>query len=92
MSATSHQRFLGRTPKTAGRVVLWNASCLCASVLPVTGWAQYTMTVTNLTNETPPVRYMSLGANTVSSLPLTDTRYNDYYGRTFRLVAEWTVW
>lgn len=66
--------------------------------LDVSGWHALSRTfklrwaVTNLTNETPPVRYTSLGASIISSLPLTDTRYNDYNGRTFRLVAEWKVW
>lgn len=66
--------------------------------LDVSGWFALTPSlkwrwgVTNLTNRTPPERYMSLGATVISSLPRTDTRYNDYYGRTFRMAAEWKLW
>jgi iron complex outermembrane receptor protein len=42
--------------------------------------------IQNLTNKTPPLRYNSLYAGGASQL--TDTRYNDYYGRTIRLVLD----
>lgn len=42
--------------------------------------------IQNLTNQTPPLRYASLYSGGASQL--TDTRYNDYYGRTIRLVIE----
>jgi iron complex outermembrane receptor protein len=42
--------------------------------------------IQNLTNKTPPLRYASLYSGGASQL--TDTRYNDYYGRTIRLVLE----
>lgn len=66
--------------------------------LDVSGWHAWSKSfklnwsITNLTNETPPERLMSLGATIISSLPRSDTRYNDYYGRTFRIVGEWKVW
>ena len=66
--------------------------------LDVSGWYalsksfKWRWAITNLTKKTPPERYMSLGATIISSLPRTDTRYNDYYGRTFRMVAEWKLW
>ncbi|PUE12155.1 TonB-dependent siderophore receptor [Limnohabitans sp. T6-20] len=66
--------------------------------LDVSGWHALSKSfklhwsVTNLTNETPPERFTSLGATIISSLPRSDTRYNDYYGRTFRLTVEWKVW
>jgi outer membrane receptor protein involved in Fe transport len=42
--------------------------------------------IQNLTNKTPPLRYASLYSGGASQL--TDTRYNDCYGRTIRLVLE----
>lgn len=66
--------------------------------LDVSGWHAFSKSfklnwsIINLTNETPPERLMSLGATIISSLPRSDTRYNDYYGRTFRIVGEWKVW
>lgn len=42
--------------------------------------------IQNLTNETPPLRYNSLYAAGASQL--TDTRYNNYYGRTLRISVD----
>lgn len=39
--------------------------------------------IQNLTNETPPLRFSSLYSGGASQL--TDTRYNNYYGRTVRI-------
>lgn len=66
--------------------------------LDVSGWHALSQSfklhwsITNLSNAAPPERLMSLGASIISSLPLSDTRYNDYYGRTFRILGEWKVW
>ena len=52
----------------------------------VTPQTKFRFGIQNATNKTPPLRYASLYSGGASQL--TDTRYNDYYGRTIRLVLE----
>lgn len=51
------------------------------------GWA-----VKNLTDRDAPVRYQRIGAVGASYYPTTDTRYNDYMGRTARVWLDWQLW
>lgn len=44
---------------------------------------KFRLGIQNLTNETPPLRYSSLYSSGASQL--TDTRYNNYYGRMVRI-------
>ena len=54
-----------------------------SGIYHVNSSTQIKLAIQNLTNETPPLRFSSLYAAGASQL--TDTRYNNYYGRTVRI-------
>ncbi|TXI66888.1 MAG: TonB-dependent receptor [Limnohabitans sp.] len=48
--------------------------------------------IKNLTDQAAPIRYMRIGAVGTSYYPTSDTRYNNYMGRSLRLWLDWKVW
>jgi len=54
-----------------------------SGIYHVNSSTKFKLGIQNLTNETPPLRYSSLYS--VGASQLTDTRYNNYYGRIVRI-------
>jgi iron complex outermembrane receptor protein len=54
-----------------------------SGIYQINSSTKFRLGIQNLTNETPPLRFSSLYAAGASQL--TDTRYNNYYGRTVRI-------